>query len=137
MNIPHPYGVGAAYKWISTLDEKWKNREKAEYAILLKENAQYIGGISFVEINGDEAEIGYWIGVPYWNNGFCTEAGKLLIEYGLSKMTLRKITAMHLSTNPNSGRVLKKLGLEWRKSGYQKDREGNEVKFEFYETTGI
>ena len=134
MNIPHPYKEGTAEKWISSLDAKWNNRERVEFAITIKESSQYIGGISFVEIIGDEAEIGYWIGVPFWNKGYCTEAGKMLIDYGFSTMGLSKITARHLSTNPRSGKVLEKLGLVWKKSEYQNDRDGNHVKFEFYET---
>ena len=96
MNIPHPYDADEAKSWIATLDTAWRNGERAEYAIILKRGAQYVGGISLFDINGDEAEIGYWIGVPYWNRGYCTEAGKLLIQFGLSELSLRKITAMHL-----------------------------------------
>ena len=134
MNIPHPYELGLAEEWISSLDEKWRNRETVEFAIIVKDDSELIGGMSFVKIDGDEAEIGYWLGVPYWNNGYCTEAGKLLVDYGRNDLSLRKITARHLSTNPMSGKVLKKLGLIWIKSEYRNDRYGNKVKFECYET---
>ena len=137
MNIPHPYKDGVAEAWISSLEEKWKAGESVEYAITLKEHAQFIGVVSFVEVNGDEAEIGYWLGVPYWKKGYGTEAGRRLIEYGVSVMSLRKITALHLSTNPNSGRVLKKLGLDWKESLYLNDRDGNNAKFEFYQKTDL
>ena len=132
MNIPHPYNADEAEAWISSLDTAWCNRERAEYAIILKKDDQYIGGISFFDINGDEAEIGYWIGVPYWNKGYCTEAGQRLVQFGRSALSLRKITAMHLASNPKSGKVLKNIGLDWRESGYRKDRDGKRVRYEFY-----
>ena len=134
MSIRHPYEDGMAEKWISSLDEKWQKRERVEFAIILKENSTYIGSMSFVSVEGVEAEIGYWIGYPYWNNGYCTEAGKLLVKFGLTKMCLNKITARHLATNPASGKILENLGLIWSKSEYQKDRYGKSVKFEFFET---
>jgi len=137
MNIPHPYTEEMAKKWISSLITKWKNREKVEYAIMVKENSVYVGGVSFVEVHEPEAEIGYWIGVPYWNRGFCTEAGKLLLRYGKSEMFLSTISARCLSTNPKSGKVLEKLGLEWKASTYGDDRDGNNVKYEIYETPSI
>ena len=137
MNIRHPYENGMAEKWISSLDSQWEKRERAEFAIVLREESNYIGSISFVSINGDEAEIGYWIGFPYWNNGYCTEAGKLLVEFGLTEMCLGKITARHLSTNPKSGKVLENLGLIWKESEYRNNRNGKSVQFEFYETPDV
>ncbi len=135
MNIPHPYEDGMAEKWISSLKGKWEKRERVEYAIVTKKRFEYIGGMSFVEVNGDEAEIGYWLGFPYWNKGYCSEAGNLLVDFGFSEMSLSKITARHLSTNPRSGKVLEKLGLVRKESGYRNDRNGSNVKFEFYETS--
>jgi ribosomal-protein-alanine N-acetyltransferase len=137
LNIRHPYEDGMAEKWISSLDSQWEKRERAEFAIVLKEESKYIGSMSFVSINGDKAEIGYWIGFPYWNNGYCTEAGKVLVEFGLTKMCLSKITARHLSTNPKSGKVLENLGLIWKESEYRNDRNGKSVQFEFYETPDV
>jgi RimJ/RimL family protein N-acetyltransferase len=43
-----------------------------------------------------------WIGIPYWNNGYCTEAGRVLIEYGFNERSARVA----------SGRVLEKLGMK-------------------------
>ena len=134
MNIPHPYEPGMAERWIASLDQQWKDRKRVEYAIIRKSDSHYIGGIGFVEVKGDEAEIGYWIGVPFWKQGYCTEAGKPLLDYGFSELALRKVTAKHLASNPGSGRVLQKLGLEWKESDYDRDRYGKRVKFEFYET---
>lgn len=58
------------------------------YAVVLKETGEPIGscGIMFTEglhsaaMNKDEAEIGYWIGKPYWGQGMIPEAVKALLE---------------------------------------------------------
>ena len=137
MNIPHPYERDMAERWIASLEQQWKDRRRVEYAITRKRDSRYIGGMSYVEVNGDEAEMGYWIGVPFWKQGYCTEAGRPLLDYGFSEMAFRKVTARHLASNPGSGRVLQKLGLGWKESRYDLDRYGEQVKFEFYETTGF
>ena len=137
MNICHPYEDGMAEKWILLLNDKWSKAERAEFAIVLKETSEYLGSMSFISVHGDEAEIGYRIGFPYWNNGYCTEAGRLLVAFGFTVMGLSKITARHLSSNPKSGKVLEKLGLVWKESKYRDDRTGNNVKLELYETPAI
>jgi len=59
----------------------------------------------------NNAEAGYWIGVQYWGNGYCTEALKAIINYGFGTLQLNKIHAHHITTNPASGRVMLKCGM--------------------------
>lgn len=134
MNIPYPYNDGVAENWISSLEDKWKNKGSIEFAIVNKADHRFMGGMSFVDINNIEAEIGYWLGVPFWKIGYCTEAARALVAFGRREMFFEKMTGRHLSTNPNSGKVLRKIGLEWVRSEFRKDRYGNDAKFEFYET---
>ena len=58
------------------------------------------------------AELGYWIGVPFWGQGYCTEAGLAVLEYGFVERKLNRIQAMHFTRNPASGRVLEKIGMK-------------------------
>ena len=57
--------------------------------------------------------IGYWIGKPYWNNGYCTEAAQAVIGFGFEVMGLNRISATHFASNPASGRVLQKAGMKY------------------------
>ncbi len=52
----------------------------AAFAINLKANGQLIGNISLVAINVDQAELGYWLGEPFWNQGYGSEAATALGE---------------------------------------------------------
>lgn len=62
--------------------------------------------------------MGYWIGVPYWNKGYATEAASAVIEFGFNEMMLNKIHAHHMGNNESSGKVMIKNGME--KEGYFK-----------------
>jgi RimJ/RimL family protein N-acetyltransferase len=62
-------------------------------------------------VRDHQAELGYWIGKPYWNAGLCTEAGRVILRYAFSELCLMRVHAVHLTRNPASGRVLQKLGM--------------------------
>lgn len=59
----------------------------------------------------NHARIGFWVGVPYWNKGYCTEAGKAVLEYGFQVRHLNRIHTGYMISNHASGRVLEKLGM--------------------------
>ena len=64
-----------------------------------------------IEREHARADLGYWIGVPYWRRGYCTEAARAIVRYGFTEQGLRRIYAHCFTTNPASGRVLQKLGM--------------------------
>jgi len=57
------------------------------------------------------AELGYWIGVPYWGQGFATEAANAMIAFGFDTLRLNEIYAHHFAGNIASQRVLEKIGM--------------------------
>ncbi len=127
-NIPHPYPESLAKEWIQSCSEKWKNKELASYAITSKDTGKVIGAISLMHLNTGEGELGYWVGVDYWNNGYGTEACKKMIQFGFNVLKLKRIHARHLSRNPASGKVLLNSGLTHIGSsesvcGYRKEKE--------------
>jgi RimJ/RimL family protein N-acetyltransferase len=135
LNIPYPYEDGMAEQWISTHSENWVKRKSATFAIKLKNSYELIGDVSFVEIHGNQAELGYWIGEPYWGKGYCTEAAKALVQYSINEIGIEKIVAEHLRTNPASGRVMEKIGMNRVCSTTKSDRYGSKTVIEIYEIT--
>ena len=110
-NIPYPYEDGMAEGWISTHQESYEQGKGVTYAITLKDET-LVGAISLMSIIKEhQAELGYWIGKPYWNQGYCTEAGREMLRYGFVDLGLNRIHASYLSRNPPSGRVMEKLGM--------------------------
>lgn len=59
----------------------------------------------------DPFEIGYWLAPAAWGQGYCTEAGALLIRWLETVRGVRALVAGHFMDNPASGRVLQKLGF--------------------------
>ncbi len=110
LNIPHPYKNGLAKKWISTHAGHFKKGKSATWAITL--HGQLIGAIGLeIQARHDRAELGYWIGQPFWNAGYATEAARHVIHHAFTRLKLNRIEAHHFTRNPASGRVMKKLGM--------------------------
>jgi ribosomal-protein-alanine N-acetyltransferase len=113
LNIPHPYEDGMAEEWISKHQETFEQGRGVTLAITSRSGANLIGAISLMDISpGHRAELGYWIGKPYWNQGFCSEASRAVVGYGFQVLGLNRIHACHLTRNPASGRVMQKLGMQ-------------------------
>jgi len=110
-SIPYPYPEALAKEWIQSHPENWKNKKSASFAITIQETEQIIGAISLMNIKEKKGELGYWIGVDYWNNGYCSEACRKIVHFGFNTLELQKIHARHLTRNPASGRVLLNSGL--------------------------
>lgn len=110
--IPHPYPDGVAEQWIATHGAEWAAHHGLSLAITLKPGGELIGsiGFTFAEAHA-RAELGYWIGVPFWRRGFATEAATALTDFGFRFLGLNRVQAHHFASNPASGRVLLKVGL--------------------------
>lgn len=126
LSIPHPYLEGMAEQWIATHEGAWTRHEMATFAITEPE-AGLVGAISLrIELSHRRAEMGYWIGVPYWGLGYATEAGRAMVAFGFGKLGLQRIYAHHFVRNPASGRVMAKLGMQregtWRRHFYRWDQ---------------
>ncbi len=114
LNIPHPYEDGMAEEWISTHQAVFDEGDGVTFAITLRETGELIGAISLRTANRfNRAEMGYWIGKPYWAKGYCTEAAKAVIAYGFDELNLNRVLAYHLTRNPASGRVMEKAGMRY------------------------
>lgn len=71
-----------------------------------------IGAISLgINLPNQMAELGYWIGMPFWNKGFCTDAARRVLQFGFDELGLNKIYARHLGGNTGSARVMQKIGM--------------------------
>ena len=112
LNIPHPYPDGAAEKWIASHQPKYEKGELVNFAITLRSDGELIGAVGLTLVSAHlRAEIGYWIGKPYWGQGYCTEAARAVVRYGFDVLKLNRIQSRHFVGNPASGRVMQKLGM--------------------------
>lgn len=136
LNIPHPYEEGLAEQWISTHQAQYEQGLAAIFAITLRAEGTLIGAIGLgFNRSHEQAELGYWIGKPYWNRGYCTEAARAVVQYGFETCSLHRIHASHLRRNPASGRVMQKLGM--RREGILRHHVKKWGVFEDLEVYGI
>ena len=133
LNIPHPYEDGMAEDWISSLEDKWQAGSEFAYAMVSIDDEQLIGVIGLHEISGKGGELGYWIGEPYWGQGYCAEASREIIRFSFSQLGLNRIQAQHVDENHASGRVLQKIGMTWFRSEMSRDRYGGKSRMQLYE----
>ncbi|MFO6425050.1 GNAT family N-acetyltransferase [Motilimonas sp. KMU-193] len=111
LNIPHPYLDGMAEAWISSHEQSWQSDRGYTFAMTLTDSGKLIGCISLSRRPDNEAEVAYWVGVPYWGKGYCTEATKMMIQFAFEQLGLQRVTGLHLTRNPASGSVMKKAGM--------------------------
>jgi len=108
--FPHPYSVADAQQFISTFIA-----QKPVQVFAIEYEGKYVGNIGLHkqdDVYGKSAELGYFIGEPYWNRGITTRAVNLICEYGFRELDLIKIFSGVFSFNTASQRVLEKCGFE-------------------------
>jgi ribosomal-protein-alanine N-acetyltransferase len=112
LSIPYPYEKGMAQEWIS-MHEQQQHLGDFKFAVVLKAENILIGAIEIV-VNNDfqHGVLGYWLAKPYWNQGYATEALGRIIQFGFEDLDLHKIVGEHFDTNPSSGRVMEKNGMQ-------------------------
>ncbi len=112
LNVPHPYEDGMAESWIGGHPARFAAGEAVTFAVAARDDERLLGCIGLVMApRHRRAEMGYWLGVPFWNRGCMTEAAGAIIKYAFGPLGLHKVTASHLARNPASGRVMEKIGM--------------------------
>lgn len=114
LNIPYPYPEGAAEEFIQSTHEYAKEGKSYHFAIVRKLDEELLGGIALgVTPKFKRAEVAYWMGKPYWGQGYITEAASRLLKFGFEELDLNRIFAYSFSTNPASSRVMQKIGMTY------------------------
>lgn len=120
--MPHPYKTADAEGFITGV-----NKTGGEVAFLITlHDGIVIGGCGIMtqELKGQEQtpELGYWLGVDYWGQGYATEALHAVIDYAFTDLGHESLQAGARVTNPASRRVLEKCGFQWTGVGLYRIR---------------
>jgi RimJ/RimL family protein N-acetyltransferase len=112
LRIPHPYTEREARAFLAQIGGESDN--EIRFAVTESKDGRFCGGIGLrLASEHRNAELGYWIGLPYWGRGYGTEAARELLRYGFEELNLHRIFASHFKQNPASGRILKKIGMRY------------------------
>ncbi len=106
---PLPYLPVAAEGWIMINAARASRGTDFVYAVELPGEG-LIGAIGAHKADDDGFELGYWFGRPFWGQGFATEAAKAFVS---EANKLGALEAGHFIDNPESGRVLTKVGFAY------------------------
>jgi len=114
LRIPHPYPDGAAEAFIATLQPNFALDKSVTFAITRATDGVLLGAIGLdIAREHDRAELGYWVGKPYWGNGYCTEAARAVVDFAFDHLGLNRVTAVHFAPNVASGRVIQHIGMAY------------------------
>jgi len=117
LRIPHPYGLADAESFIATA-----NAADGERAFLITRDAMVLGACGIARRDGEEPEIGYWLGVPFWGRGYATEAARGVIDHAFGDLGCDCLAGGARVSNPASRRVLEKCGFQWTGVGLYRIR---------------
>lgn len=107
--MPYPYGPQDAHAFIA-LARGLNPREQNTFVVEHKD-AGVIGALGFHRTGPSPAEMGYWLGRPYWGKGLATEAADAALRWAKADWGRRLIVAGHFADNEGSARVLVKTGF--------------------------
>ena len=127
--IPHPYSLEAAESFIDACRETHASGPACTYAITRAEDGILVGAIGITSSPDAGDSLGYWIGRPYWGNGYATAALRAVIALAFSRLDIDVLTAIHLVRNPASGRVMAKCGMSEVRQELRRHREGTPEEF--------
>ena len=108
--VPHPYTEDDGCAFVVKTSNARVQGADYVFSILRKKDGVLIG------VRGVHPEFdlsfGYWIGKPYWGQGYATEAAQRLARFAFDELSAKQLTAGWFHDNPASGRVLEKIGCK-------------------------
>jgi RimJ/RimL family protein N-acetyltransferase len=106
--LPHPYSQDHAVEFVRSTAT-----EPRETAFLIENNFVPIGVVGIDWREPDAPELGYWLGVAHWGQGFGTEAARAVIDYTFEEFAVEHLISGARVANPTSRNILEKCGFQW------------------------
>jgi RimJ/RimL family protein N-acetyltransferase len=106
--LPHPYGEEDAVAFVRATADEPRN---TTFLIECESAALGMVGVDWSE--PDAPELGYWLGVDHWGQGFATEAARAVIDFTFEEFEVEHLCAGARVTNPLSRNILEKCGFQW------------------------
>ena len=107
--------ISESKAYLRYMIRKYRQGEPASWGIELKSTRRIIGTIGYMWYQRDNnaCEVGYSLSRQYWNQGLMTEALKAVVDYSFNYLHMHRVEAQFETTNPASGAVMKKAGLQY------------------------
>ncbi len=106
--LPHPYSQDHAVAFVRGLASG-----RRETVFLIESNHTPIGMVGVDWLEPETPELGYWLGVDFWGQGFATEAARAAIDFTFEEFDVELMRSGARVANPASRNVLEKCGFQW------------------------
>jgi len=106
--LPHPYLQDHAVEFVRAMANAPR-----ETVFLIENNRTPIGVVGIDWRQPDAPELGYWLGVEHWGQGFATEAARAAIDFTFEEFAIEHLISGARVTNPSSRNILEKCGFQW------------------------
>jgi RimJ/RimL family protein N-acetyltransferase len=106
--LPHPYSLDHAVEFVRAMAN-----DNRETAFLIENNRAPIGVVGVDWCAPDAPELGYWLGVEHWGQGFGTEAARAAIDFAFEEFDAEQLLSGARVANPASRNILEKCGFQW------------------------
>lgn len=103
-DIPYPLSPEQAVLWLSPV--------RGEIRFAIEHDGALVGGAGFYRRASGSAELGFWLGRPWWGRGFASEATREVVRCGFLRHKVPMFTSAHFVDNAASRNVLRKLGFQ-------------------------
>lgn len=114
MDVDGPLTPADAEQMIARWQAAAARGEALIYAVLRRASATLVGYIDIqLTPEHQRGEIAYWIGQPYWWQGYASEAARRVVHYGFMDLELNRVHARCLRRSEAAARVLAKAGLRY------------------------
>ena len=108
LRIPHPYAHADALAFITAA-----STDDETVFLITVGGTRMIGACGISRFDGHQPQIGYWLGVPFWRQGYASEAASALIDHAFADLGCEALFGTARVSNPASRRVLEKCGFKW------------------------
>jgi RimJ/RimL family protein N-acetyltransferase len=106
--LPHPYLLDHGVEFVRA------NADGQSETVFLIENNHTPIGVAGVDWRKPDApELGYWLGVEHWGQGFGTEAARAMIDFTFEEFDVEQLISGARVANPASRNILEKCGFQW------------------------
>jgi RimJ/RimL family protein N-acetyltransferase len=106
--LPHPYSRDHAVEFVRAMAADRRGR-----VFLIENNHSPVGMVGIDWREQDAPELGFWLGVEHWGQGFGTEAARAVIDFFFEEFDAEHLTSGARVANPASRNILEKCGFQW------------------------
>jgi RimJ/RimL family protein N-acetyltransferase len=106
--LPHPYSQDDAIAFVRALAN-----DNRETVFLIESSFVPVGMVGVDWRQADAPELGYWLGVEHWGQGFATEAARAVIDFTFEEFDVEHLMSGARVANPSSRNILEKCGFQW------------------------